>query len=64
MTEPPNYKMALHETITWEHCKAAKTSIEKALEGMSTSNHLSNEELLAILRVAKTHLDEAISRLS
>ncbi|AFZ25016.1 hypothetical protein Cylst_2822 [Cylindrospermum stagnale PCC 7417] len=65
MTEPNgDYKMALYETITWEHCKVVKAQLDKALQGMTISNHLSNEELVVLLRVAKVHLDEAIRRLS
>ncbi|HLP90525.1 MAG TPA: hypothetical protein VK184_18315 [Nostocaceae cyanobacterium] len=60
---PRNYKTALQQTITWEHCKAAQKQVENALEGMKTSNILSNEELISILTTARTHIDEAITQL-
>jgi hypothetical protein len=61
---PQNYKIALQQAITWKHCKAAQDQVEKALEGMKTSSTLSNEELAAILKLAKTHIDEAIAQLN
>lgn len=65
MTDTPrNYKTALQQTITWEHCKAAQNQVERALQGMKTSSTLSNEELVGILRQARKHLDEAIAHLS